>query len=556
MSKTEIKQPLGTSTHASYGSGNPRPSGTTGTMRTAASPTSSSSPSSSRKYGGDFQNVLMAVVNPLSGERSASSAVYRGFVAALGGARVFRLEPVTFKNPAMLADALLQRAREHELQWHTESASLSGGGGSGGMAEPLKSGLRRRPTVLVAGGDGTVAFVMNVIQDAFSSRPTTKAEGPTNKEPATPASPDDLVLGRAHAHPHPSTTAKSPKEELDEVLALAESSKSTGIPSSTQSASLTDDRHDDDADRVPAVGVFPMGTGNDLSETLGFGLGFTQFKCCVACRCCPRDVEAIMRETVDAPVISFDRWEAVVSKVVPTRQAEAAGGSELLRVGFNNYVSIGMDADIATRFDRARRAHPGLHRVRTMNKLWYGVHGLTAAPFAPTFSNRNLTVNIDQTAAPLTSSSNNCKAIVVTNVSSYSGGVDLWDMKQPTLTKLPRHAPGGRGIQPTQVPLQPVAVGDGKLEVQTLGGLLHMTFLRSGMVGADKIGQGAAIDLVITNPDGKPLSVRMQADGEPLGEYHAPFRVQVRPAQRGPLFIHASPTSAAAQRSTSPAVTY
>jgi hypothetical protein len=99
-------------------------------------------------------------------------------------------------------------------------------------------------------------------------------------------------------------------------------------------------------------------------------------------------------------------------------------------------------------------------------------------------------------------------------------------------------------------------VGDGKLEVQTLGGLLHMTFLRSGMVGADKIGQGAAIDLVITNPDGKPLSVRMQADGEPLGEYHAPFRVQVRPAQRGPLFIHASPTSAAAQRSTSPAVTY
>ena len=470
-------------------------------------------------------NLLLAVVNPLSGERSAAAAVHDSFVASLGAERVIRLDGAIFKDPSGLKARLQQAAQSHSARFSRTSPS---GGAGGSQAEPLSPGVRRKGTVLVAGGDGTVAFVMNIVQDAF----------------ATAVGDDD--------------TARGGMDDVDDTLAhlLATGAASTsgspdrvGSPVAERDAAAA---RADAEEAVPAVAVFPMGTGNDLSFTLGFGLGFTRNHCCAACVCLPQDIDAIVDATLAAPMVRFDRWEATVHRVASNT---ATAGPVIHRVGFNNYVSLGMDADIARRFDESRKAWPSMHRLRTMNKLWYGVHGLTATPFAPKFSNKNLAMTIDSTGVALPSSANNCKAIVITNVLGYSGGVDLWRMKNPELVELPRAGAAG-GFENRRVPLQPGAVGDGRLEVQTLGGLFHMTFLRSGFVGADRVGQGSTIDVVVSDPDGTNPGIRLQADGEPLGEFKAPFRIQVRPAPRGPLYVHCAPSSKAAARSATSSVAY
>jgi diacylglycerol kinase family enzyme len=496
-----------------------------------------------REYGSDkdavarlpatmpHPNVLLAVVNPLSGERAASQAVEAAFLAILGPHRVFRLDLDTFRSPTGLADHLRRRAAEHEAMWREQSSAASNGTTA---AEPLQpAGLRRRPTVLVAGGDGTVAFVMNVVQDACYPSPL---------HPDTAS--DEIVLSpRARA--------------ADERVALPSGADASTLLSGSAGASVSNASAVDAADSVPAVAVFPMGTGNDLSHTLGFGLGFTRNHFCMACSCCPQDIDRLLADAVDAPIVRFDRWEATISHVVPRAQEEAGDGEAavLLRVGFNNYVSFGMDADVSRRFDESRKAYPSLHHMRTMNKVWYGVHGLAAAPFAPTFRNDNVAISIDKLSTPLTSAAKNCKAVVITNVTGYSGGVNLWNLARPTTVKLPRPGKDGRGYVDANVTLMPASIGDGALEVQTLGGLVHMTLLRTGVFGADRIGQGSTVEIVVSCPDGKPMPVRLQADGEPLGAFAAPFKLRVGPAPRGGLFVHAARASAAALH-TSTAVTY
>lgn len=486
-------------------------------------------------YGGEsasksmpHANLLLAIVNPLSGERSAAEAVRDAFTSVLGPDRVFCLDANVFRDPSGLRTTLLRRASEH-VALYARRNSRGHSDGTGGIAEPLDDGVRQKPSVLVAGGDGTVAFVMDIVQEAFAN-PTSTAAVPVAAKDVDDRSSDGDLPSVLHLGGPAADGAKSPM--------------SPASPTSREEM----------AERTPSIAVFPMGTGNDLSYTLGFGLGFTRNHGCAACVCCPRDIEAILSATLAAPVVRFDRWQATISRVgAGTTGAESA---VLKRVGFNNYVSFGMDADIARRFDESRKSYPALHRFRTMNKLWYGLHGLTATPCAPKFSNRNVAVTVDNTAAPLPNSAKNCKALVISNVLGYSGGVDLWRLNHPTLVDLPRQAPGGRGVEQRSVPLQPGAIGDGRLEIQTLGGLFHMTFLRSGCVGADRVGQGTQIDVVVSDPDGTQKGVRLQADGEPLGEFSVPFRLQVRPAPRGPIFVHSAPASIATARSATSAVAY
>ena len=297
---------------------------------------------------------------------------------------------------------------------------------------------------------------------------------------------------------------------------------------------LLDDAFDGGAamtpsDPKPCVGVFPMGTGNDLSNSLGLGLGFTKNACCCGCVCCPNSIDRIVATTLGAPMTMFDRWEAlvlpghdhaapanddVVNGVMDTRHA-----TELQRVTFNNYVSLGMDAFISEKFDRWRRQAPSCHSLRAMNKLWYGVHGLTAACSAAKITADNLDVSCDGRSVPLSRSSLGSKALVVSNLPSYGGGVELW---KPKMNESPRHSP--------------TALNDGRLEVVTIGGFFHMGLLQTGCVAGDPVCQGATM-MFRVGKEGLPEHFHFQADGEPFGAFPTPLTLYVRRV-RNPSFLH------------------
>lgn len=379
--------------------------------------------------------------------------------------------------------------------------------------------LPRRPSMVVAGGDGTVAFVMDAIDAAFA--------GSRSLEPRPPADEREAAV----------------------------------MPAG-------------EAERKPAVCVIALGTGNDLSATVGNGLGFTENHCCAACVCCPHSIERLLDHGLSAPVVEMDRWvatlyvnptassatayqfsarsfgdQADVELATPTarRTAEAAvtdvPESLVLCKTFNNYVSFGMDADISRRFDAARKAYPALHTRRTMNKLWYGAHAISAAWAAPKFRNTNVSLAVDREPTPLTNAAKNCKAIVVSNVTSYSGGANLWRVKTATTEHLPRVTRATTGeatLEARMVPMRPASIADAQLEVQTLGGLLHMTMLRTPVAGADRIAQGRDIDILLKNEGPTPTRVVVQADGEPLGVFTAPLRLSVRRLQGRPSYVHCS----------------
>ena len=108
---------------------------------------------------------------------------------------------------------------------------------------------------------------------------------------------------------------------------------------------------DREADSVgAAVGVLPLGTGNDLSRSLGWGGGYTD-----------EPVGKILQSVQQAEVINMDRWRLSVS--LNTEQASEAKKSEkgvdkLPLTVVNNYFSLGVDAQIALQFHEAREAHP------------------------------------------------------------------------------------------------------------------------------------------------------------------------------------------------------
>lgn len=49
---------------------------------------------------------------------------------------------------------------------------------------------------------------------------------------------------------------------------------------------------------IPRVTILPLGTGNDLSNTLGWGAGYAG----------EIPVEQVLRNVVDAEVVKMDRW--------------------------------------------------------------------------------------------------------------------------------------------------------------------------------------------------------------------------------------------------------
>jgi len=223
----------------------------------------------------------------------------------------------------------------------------------------------------------------------------------------------------------------------------------------------------------PPVAILPLGTGNDLSRTLGWGTGYSG-----------EELSPFLDSIQESMTVKLDRWKVLFSP----------GG----KVGvMNNYMSVGVDAEVALEFHKLRNAHPELFSSQFINRIWYTHYG-----FKCMFSDINdlremvsLEVNGEKVMIP-----EGLAGIMFLNLPSYSGGVNLWGTEIPDDYK-------------------PQAIDDKIFEVVGITGSFHMGTVFVSLSEAIKIAQGNSMKITLKS------SLPVQVDGEPW--LQEPCEIQV-----------------------------
>uniref|UniRef100_A0A7S0RL32 Diacylglycerol kinase n=1 Tax=Chlamydomonas leiostraca TaxID=1034604 RepID=A0A7S0RL32_9CHLO len=302
----------------------------------------------------------------------------------------------------------------------------------------------------------------------------------------------------------------------------------------------------------PPVAIMPLGTGNDLARTFGWGHTFFQ-----------RWIKgysgvytSLMRITT-ARIDDLDCWRVRIrlprrelhqslphslqlvaahhhakhgaqaqqgaSQAVPATIGEATtsggGDAPVTAQGlFWNYFSVGLDAKSAHGFHSLREAHPALARGRLTNQFWYSFFSCTSGWFCctkPLSAKVKLWVQVagsdslQELAIPP-----GVKALVVLNLQSYAGGRNLWGTSPTTKGEAAGESASRRLKEP--------AYNDGLLEVVGLTNGYHTAAImatKGTPVHAMRLCQAAGIKLELraqySRPDGTPSHCYLQIDGEP-----------------------------------------
>jgi len=116
----------------------------------------------------------------------------------------------------------------------------------------------------------------------------------------------------------------------------------------------------------PAIGIIPLGTGNDLSRSLNWGGKYRD-----------KPLRKVLIDIAKADVVSMDRWTLQMQTQADSSNPQDYSNCEdqLPLSVLNNYFSVGIDAHIALQFHRARNNNPDHFTSRTRNLLFYGIEG-------------------------------------------------------------------------------------------------------------------------------------------------------------------------------------
>ncbi|XP_049820246.1 eye-specific diacylglycerol kinase isoform X2 [Aethina tumida] len=172
---------------------------------------------------------------------------------------------------------------------------------------------------------------------------------------------------------------------------------------------------------APAVGVLPLGTGNDLARALGWGGGYTD-----------EPISKILSNLGASDTVLLDRWSLEVEKN-PNGDSSDGGKENLPLNVVNNYYSLGVDAHIALEFHEAREAHPEKFNSRIRNKMFYGQMGGKDL-LKRKWKGLADFVTLECDGKDLTPKLKELKvhAIVFLNIPSYGGGTRPWNRSMGT----------------------------------------------------------------------------------------------------------------------------
>eukprot|EP01063_Lacrimia_lanifica_P013808 TRINITY_DN20414_c0_g1_i1.p1 TRINITY_DN20414_c0_g1~~TRINITY_DN20414_c0_g1_i1.p1 ORF type:complete len:542 (+),score=180.57 TRINITY_DN20414_c0_g1_i1:38-1663(+) len=229
------------------------------------------------------------------------------------------------------------------------------------------------------------------------------------------------------------------------------------------------------------VSIMPLGTGNDLARVLDWGGGYEG-----------ENVEEILAQIASGHIRGLDRWKFEIS----------SGKAYNPTARWTNYISVGVDAEVALRFHEHRNELPKLHFARMVNKIWYFRHGVVqflTQVYRKVFSKVEAiadatgedpnkickTVSLICDGTPLELPPDTA-GVIVSNIGSYGGGASgLW--------------PGPEEID----------MHDEKLEVVAVTGVLHLTQIQLGLSSGINLGQYSTVAI------NTKKEMKMQIDGEP-----------------------------------------
>ncbi|XP_051561979.1 diacylglycerol kinase epsilon-like isoform X2 [Myxocyprinus asiaticus] len=225
---------------------------------------------------------------------------------------------------------------------------------------------------------------------------------------------------------------------------------------------------------IPLVTILPLGTGNDLSNSLGWGAGYAG----------EISVEQVLRNVLEAEVVKMDRWKVqVASKGHYFRKPKV--------LAMNNYFSVGPDALMALNFHTHREKTPSFFSSRIINKAVYFLYG-TKDCLVQECKDLDKIIELELDGERVTLPS--LEGIIVCNIGYWGGGCRLWE---------------GMGDEP----YPPTRVDDGLLEVVGVYGSFHCAQIQVKLANPVRLGQAHTVRLVL-----KSSRMPMQVDGEPWAQ--------------------------------------
>ncbi|KAJ0412565.1 hypothetical protein ATCC90586_006932 [Pythium insidiosum] len=254
------------------------------------------------------------------------------------------------------------------------------------------------------------------------------------------------------------------------------------------------------APRQPPIAILPLGTGNDLARVLGWGSGYST-----------KDVSDLLAEVEAAHVSLLDRWRVEID------------GKK--RAVCNNYLGVGVDAQVALEFHEQRERSPGLFMSQFVNKLWYSQFG------AKNFLVRTcaglpskITLECDGKVITLPDGT---EGVILLNINSYGGGSTLWhedsdsdsddeddnsetdDDAEDDATETDDGSLSDGEVVPPRLRLGPSSPHDGMLDVVAVYGTLHLGQMQVGLSKAVRLCQAKHVKIRLLE------RLPIQIDGEP-----------------------------------------
>jgi len=228
----------------------------------------------------------------------------------------------------------------------------------------------------------------------------------------------------------------------------------------------------------PPVAILPAGTGNDLARVLcwGGGLGVIEKR---------GGLFSVLQDVEHAAVTVLDRWKIAIKD----KQGKLMAPPKFM----NNYFGVGCDAKVALDIHNLREENPERFYSQFMNKVLYareGAKNIMDNTFDYFPWDVKLVIDGSKIDIPQDS-----EGILVANIRSYMGGVDLWKNEDD--------------VSDTYLPQ---SMHDKKLEVVSFTGMLHLGRLQVGLSRAKRLAQGHHIKIEIST------TMPIQVDGEPWSQ--------------------------------------
>lgn len=206
-----------------------------------------------------------------------------------------------------------------------------------------------------------------------------------------------------------------------------------------------------------------------------------------------------LKDIIDAEEVILDRWTVVFHSDEASKQEfpsaltmtpGAGSGAEDNAAIFvmNNYLGIGLDADLCLGFHNAREENPDKFNSRLHNKGVYVKQAIRKMVNRSSWNNLNKAVRLEVDGKTIQLP--HVEGIIILNILSWGSGANPWGPEQED-----------RFVKPTHY--------DGMLEVVGVTGIVHMGQIQSGLSRAIRIAQGGRIKIRLNT------EMPIQVDGEP-----------------------------------------